>query len=236
MEKIIDIVIDFETLSLQPNAALLQLAAVPFDRTAADRKGMFCVNGGVGAFNEYIDLASCAVENLDFNRDTLQWWATKDEALKNNIFLNPNRHHIAEVMAKFCEWLHYIKQTTGADIILWAQGSDMDIAILRFQAQRFMRDFQKVVPYWCFRDARTFIIETKAFLDIPQPQEALTDHNLIYTQLPPFDIASEDMGDEIKALGKEAVHNALYDAARTAWHLYSVFQILTECRKVRHQD
>lgn len=232
MEKIIDIVIDFETLSLQPNAALLQLAAVPFNRTAPGHAEMFKIPG-ISVFNEYIDLASCAVENLDFNRDTLEWWAQKDDALKNNIFLNPNRHHIGEVMAKFASWLEYVKSTTNAEIILWAQGSDMDIAILRFQATRHIRDFQQLVPYWHFRDARTFIIETKAFLDLPQPQDALTDHRLVYTLLPQFDIDKEGVPEELHDLGSEAVHNALFDAARTAWHLYTVFLILSDCRHVR---
>ena len=50
----IDVTIDFETCSLSANAAILQLAAVAWDRNASEKPFIACK---IPSFNEHIDLA-----------------------------------------------------------------------------------------------------------------------------------------------------------------------------------
>lgn len=93
----------------------------------------------------------------------------------------------------------------------------MDIAILR----HVFRHFNMELPckYWNFRDARTFIIEVVNSIHYPASNAGLEDHKKVYDVLPQM--------PENAAFGGEA-HNAIYDAARTAWNVCHVFKLLKE--------
>lgn len=228
--KYIDVTFDLETLSLAANAAVLQVAAVAWHRHSASPN----IFAGFPPFEAKVDLRSCAMEGFDFDSDTLHWWHEKPQALRDTM-ASGDCYPIDEVFAQFIQWMQDVKTSTGSDgIMLWAQGSDMDIAILR----HVIRKYSLALPlsYRDFRDARTFIIEITNFLFTPAINTALADHDKAYDFLPPFplDTASSSVsGDAIAAPILSAldglpvkVHNALYDAARTSWNLHACFALL----------
>jgi hypothetical protein len=213
--KIIDVTLDLETLSLAANAAVLQVAAVAADRYAEAPLSIFPHD--IVPFEAKVDLRSCAMEGFDFDNETLKWWADKPKALRD-VMASGDCYPIDEVFQQFSTWIGEVKQYTGADdIMLWAQGSDMDIAILR----HVFRHFNMELPckYWNFRDARTFIIEVVNSIHYPASNAGLEDHKKVYDVLPQM--------PENAAFGGEA-HNAIYDAARTAWNVCHVFKLLKE--------
>lgn len=211
--RIIDVILDLETCSLAANAAVLQVAAVVAERYAEKPRSVFPKD--IIPFDAKVDLRSCAMEGFDFDNDTLKWWAEKPKALRDAMAAG-DCYPIDEVFQQFAAWVEEVKQTTESDdIILWAQGSDMDIAILRHVCRHFALPLP--CKYWNFRDARTFIIETVNALHFPSSNAGLEEHKRVYDVLLPL---PEDMQPGTSE------HDALYDAARTAWNVSQVFKIL----------
>lgn len=211
--KVIDVTLELETLSLAVNAAVLQVAAVAAERYAETPLSVFPKD--IMPFEAKVDLRSCAMEGFDFDKKTLRWWADKPKALRD-LMASGDCYPIDEVFRQLNSWIEEVKQQTGVqDIMLWAQGSDMDIAILR----HVCRHFNMPLPckYWNFRDARTFIIEVVNAIYYPVANAGLDDHKKVYDVLPPM---PEDM-----TFGGEA-HNVIFDAARTAWNVHQVFNII----------
>ena len=87
--RLLDITIDLETCSLSSHAAIMQIAAVAWDRLSKDRSQMFFGKVSKPEETEHfvrnIDLNSQFVEGLwDFDQKTADWWGKqKREALPN---------------------------------------------------------------------------------------------------------------------------------------------------------
>ncbi len=212
--KCIDITFDLETLSLAADAAVLQVAAVAWHRHSATPN----IFVDFPPFEAKVDLRSCAMGGFDFDPDTLHWWHEKPQAFRDTM-ASGDCYPIDEVFAQFLQWMQDVKISTGSDgIMLWSQGSDMDVAILRHVIRKY--GLKLPLSYRDFRDARTFIIELANFFFTPSLNTALADHEKAYDFLPPFPKSA------LGGLSAE-VHNALYDAARTAWNLHACFALLS---------
>ena len=209
--NIIDVTIDFETCSLSANAAILQLAAVAWDRNASEKPFIDKISG----FNEHIDLASCVALNLDFDQSTISFWASQPKSIQDSVLRPAHCLPIEVALKKFIEWLHYISAEYG-EVRLWSQGSDFDIAILRNVFNKayskypelFDRKLDQVVRYTSFRDARTFILEVGSMLFF---DGNTVSHKEIYGKIP-------------KMEGEELKHNALYDAIQTSWNVWYIMK------------
>lgn len=213
----IDITFDLETCSLAANAAVIQVAAVAWNRAELNSEKMLLSE--VAPFEAKVDLRSCVMDGFDFDPSTLRWWANKPAELRS-LLASGDCYPIREVFAEFIRWMEDAKTLTGAKgITLWAQGSDMDIAILRHVVHFY--GLALPLSYQDFRDARTFIIEIgskQALVKNGTPiAHSLRDHKLVYASLPPM--------PENFCNGE--VHNALYDALRTSWNLHHCFRILS---------
>ena len=211
--KHLDITFDLETCSLAANAAVIQVAAVAWDRSSSRAE---FGHTPVPFFEAKVDLRSCVMDGFDFDQETVKWWAEKPAALRQ-VMASGNCYPIQEVFQQFLQWMDEAKVLTGASSLsLWAQGADMDIAILRHVCRFY--HLALPVSFHDFRDARTFIVEVAA-RHLEQPLSGIADHKLVYDLMPP-------LPTDLLADYASQQHNALYDALRTSWCLHECFQML----------
>jgi DNA polymerase III epsilon subunit-like protein len=162
----VNIMFDLETLGTDPGAAIIQLAAVPFDDDGY-------VSGG--AFFATIDLQSCLDAGLTVTADTLDWWATRGG------FRSPQRGMpIQDALLQFEEWTG--RQESGE---VWAHGAAFDASVLQSAYRRVLR---RNAPWAYHRtlDLRTLLHVagkeycTRAAVRSGQDHNALDDcHNQI---------------------------------------------------------
>lgn len=224
--KHIDITFDLETCATTANAAVMQVAAVPWDRTA--KESPFSVQYGevtvdypyYVSFNEHIDLRSCVVDGFDFDMATVKWWADQSDKAKKAV-ADGLAEPIEEVFIRFIEWMESMKRETKAEsVCLWCQGMDFDGAILRNICKKY--DLELPIRYQQFRDARTVILET-AVAWVTRDKTLVKDGKLLtpedilkkpclayglYKPLPP------EYGDKSEA------HDAMFDCLQTSWNVW----------------
>lgn len=231
MAKILDITVDLETLSLTPNAAILQIAAVAWRRDAEDTPFFLThwrdEDGSEHVkmtehytFDNVIDLRSCVALNMDFDQKTIDWWSRQRQEVKAAVLSDDHFDYIlSEALNSFMAWAAELASELdekGCSLRLWSQGSDFDIAILRNACHKcgLTEQFDRVFPYASFRDARTFILELGKAVTYPFfPLSNTVDvrPSGIYQALPPFE-------------GENLTHDALYDCEKTSWAVWSVMK------------
>ena len=113
------VMLDLETLSLRPDAALLQVALVKFEPVP---------NGKVyvdEALNVFVDLAHQYKRHID--SDTLIWWLGQSEMARRTIIEgHANSHPLLTVLQQIELWLDMSPFDK-----LWSRGADFDIAVLK---------------------------------------------------------------------------------------------------------
>lgn len=205
--KNLHVTIDLETASLKSNAAIIQIAAVAWDVDAKTMKKRPSLYDGTNPyiFNEHADLCTCLVNGLDFDHDTIQWWASQsDEAKANLVDSNFELVPIKDMIIDFYEWIRATQKAFHADeVIIWAQGTDSDIAILRTVSQILgIKDLPW--EYFNVRDSRTFIKTMCELMKIKEDSEV-------------FNMPRDENFNTFVKGGK---HNALYDALQTTWNVF----------------
>ncbi len=217
MKQVINIVIDIETLSLQSDAAIVSIAAVPFnpygqipkgdepvefgvfDVYCRDKECGTCIITDQGYFYEVVNTTSCAFYGMSFEEETIKWWEKQSEEVKADL-LNRAPMNIGNAINALHNYLEGIKNAYDADIKVWAQGSDFDFPILKNAYRKTMKDTKLPWSYKMQRDARTYILEKlEKYYGVEERP---------YDRIPP-------MPENMKWLA----HSALSDARRTAWCL-----------------
>lgn len=108
------VMIDFETLSTNPNAAVLSLGAV-----------IFTIDGLTGdEFYVNIDGGNCVDLGLHVSQSTVDWWKKQSQAARDA--LDIDKQTLLESMTRFSNW---VRQVNG--IYLWGNGADFDNPILK---------------------------------------------------------------------------------------------------------
>lgn len=136
-----DVMIDLETLSTTPDAAILSIGAVKFDPFGDELK-----KADMDSFYVRVDLDSCDKLNLAISDSTIEWWSKQSQEAQDEAFNPAGRIDVVDAMNqlyKFC-W--------GAKRV-WSNGSGFDIIIL----ETVFRKIEKAYPwsYWAVRDCRT---------------------------------------------------------------------------------
>lgn len=128
--------VDLETLSQEPTAVIVTIAAVKFNFDS-DEIETFSVN---------VDPKSSLKYGAIISQDTLDWWKRQDKAAIDAWKLNPIS--IESAIDQFIEFLGDCDKTK-----LWAQGIDYDFVILKF----IMKQLGLSAPwkYWNQCDTRT---------------------------------------------------------------------------------
>lgn len=245
----IDITFDMETCATTANAAVMQVAAVAWNRSA--KENPFSVGDGsavafdysgipdappnIISFNEHIDLRTCVVDGFDFDQATVKWWANQTDKAKKAV-TDGLAEPIEEVFIRFIEWINKVKKDTKAEsVCLWCQGMDFDAAILRNICHKY--DLELPSRYQQFRDCRTLILETAVMQvsryavddscgmicddgSIIKPKDILQQPCKAYKIYKP-------LPEEI--IGSGVVHDAMYDCIRSSWNTWQALGIINEC-------
>jgi len=205
----LDVTIDLETLALSTNAAIVQIAAIPWNRQ--DPTDPFL--SSVPNFEGYVDVRSCVMAGFDIEPKTARWWSAADKEVQTAV-LTPPAFPLKDVLENLVRWIEDCKETCNAKTVcLWAQGSDFDIALLRNAFGRYELNFP--VDRAFFRDSRTFILEFGAYAFFPNdPLCGVQCAEQVYKKLPE------------QTNVKKATHNAIYDAQRTTWQVWNILKKL----------
>lgn len=225
MNNHIDITFDFETCATTANAAVMQVAAVAWDRYD-DNCPFNLEHDRDVSFNEHIDLRTCVVDGFDFEQQTTTWWSQRSEVAKQAV-TDGKPEPVEEVFARFTNWMEEVMHhNDAASICLWCQGMDFDGAILRNVCKKY--DLLLPCKYQQFRDCRTVILEAAtikasrsltgedtAARGITLPEQILANDRNAYALFKPL--------PDKYARGREA-HDALYDAIRSSWNTWQALR------------
>jgi hypothetical protein len=143
------IMLDIESLSLQPNAQILSIAAIKFDpfEITVDFSN-----------NPKLDILLDLEEQVNRHQDenTILWWSKQDKKVQAKIFNEEDRLSINETLnqlTKFCWQMSTI----------WCQGPTFDITVLN----NLYAEYGRGIPwkYNAIRDSRTVL----SLVDIENP-------------------------------------------------------------------
>lgn len=243
MTNLLDITFDLETTALTPNAAVMSIGAVAWDRNCDNNNPFWLTkfdkqknkydenHQGYCKFQQYVDMRTMFVNGFDFDPNTAYWWSKQKQEAKDVVCSNPElSNSIENVLTVFFEWIKNVCNDYGFDDFnLWTQGTDFDIAILRNIVSKLFKGKKFPVNHCRFRDARTYILEGGEQIahicdpdkEVPQLMvEDLNDNpNKVYDIFP--DIPSGTLND-LNAVA----HSSIYDAIRSSWNVWCVMQFL----------
>ena len=150
-----EVMVDIETLSVLPNAAILTIGAVKFDRSNILPELSNCET-----FYRRIIPESCTNIGLLSSPDTIEWWNKQDKRIKYEAFDNPDRVGLKTALDEFKQWFR-------GSTKIWGHGDDFDCVIL----SNAFRACNMDVPwkFWNTRDTRTlFDLANISMKDLPQ--------------------------------------------------------------------
>jgi hypothetical protein len=141
----VNIMVDIETLSTEPNAAVVQIGACVF--RASD-----------GSILETIQIDVEPDPNAHVDFKVIEWWMNQSTAAKDSVFQSNDRVSEACAANRFKEWYQEMdkKQSQeNEDLLLWAKPPSFDMVIL----EQMMRRGVCHLPwsYRSTRDLRTLI-------------------------------------------------------------------------------
>lgn len=213
MKQVINIAIDLETLSLESDAAIISIAAVPFN-PMVEEVNVFNVfqvfpQGAVKELEEFyevVNATSCALQGMHIDMETVKWWSKQNTEAKAEL-LTRQPLNIGEAMNAFHNYLEGMKKAYDADIVVWAQGADFDFPKLRNAYRNCMTGTSLPWGYREVRDARSIVLDGLEMIFGREEKP--------YDRIPECPVFK----DELK-------HSALYDARRTAWSVATVKRML----------
>lgn len=234
--KHLDFTLDFETCSLSSDAAIMQVAVIPWLRDADVEPFMSKVDAE--PFVNYVDLRSCVVEGMDFDPKTVTWWSRQSDDAKHAV-CDGLAEPIADVTVGILDYLVAQCQLRNIDsICLWAHG-DTDISQLRSLCRRFDIDLEDIVPHTQLRDCRTVILEAAHKLACRQLREAIATADTLLQDGTPVPCPAVSP-QEVLAGSRKAydlfpplpshydgcLHDANYDALRSTWYTWQALRAL----------
>ncbi|WP_224250578.1 MULTISPECIES: 3'-5' exonuclease [Klebsiella/Raoultella group] len=162
--------IDIETLSTQPNAAICAIGAVFFEPST----------GQIGpSFYETIDPRTSQVRGAHISADTVMWWLRQDKEPISEL-VNSKSHEI-EVMINFARFIEDASPETMKKLLkVWCKGGSFDFPIIKSAFERSSLEGVPMLPwnFWnecCFRSLLT-IAGTIGY--VPHPRRSVA-HNAL---------------------------------------------------------
>ena len=222
----IDVTVDLETCSLAPTAAVMSIGAVAWKRYGLGTP-FFEEDNGVlknPEFSAHVDLRSMFLNGFSFDQSTANWWAQQSDQAKAALLEDDCEGYPCQsidiVVSDFFDWIANIKKTLGDDdLCLWAQGTDFDVAILRYICYKMGIKFE--IKHTQFRDHRTFYLEMARMILHFKQEDFSIDAAYAITK---------DYKDEV---GEKAAHDPLFDCKRS---IYSTWQMIGLMDKVFRND
>jgi DNA polymerase III epsilon subunit-like protein len=132
-----EIMLDLETLSIRPNAAIVSIGAVRFSWKEGIRDA-FSVNISAESNKDY---------KLRIDKDAIEWWAKQPKAAREVWQQDPKP--LPEALQMFNDWYG------NSNHPLWSCGTNFDIPLLE---EAYIRTgLQKPWKYYLVNDYRTVI-------------------------------------------------------------------------------
>lgn len=225
--KHLDITIDFETCAMTANAAVMQVAMVPWLRDNDADPFSF---DDMDIYEGCVDLRTCVVDGFDFDPETIKWWSERNLKAKEAV-TKGEPEAVDDVLIGMLNYIRELKEKHAlTSIFVWCQGMDFDIAILRNLCRKYDVKLEEDIPHTSFRDCRTVILEA-ALIEASRslngkstrangiilPDQILAGSYDVYKMFAPL--------PERYSAGSEA-HDALYDALRSSWNTWQALKWL----------
>lgn len=220
----IDVTVDLETCSLSPTAAVMSLGAVAWKRYG-NESPFFDEGDGVlrnSTFSAHVDLRSMFINGFAFDKSTAEWWSKQSDEAKAALLDSDNEESpcqpIDVVVNDLFGWIAYIKKKLGDDeLCLWAQGTDFDVAVLRYICYKLGIKFE--IKHTSLRDHRTFYLECARIIwDAAEPNGERFDLDKAYALTMDY----KDIADE------GAAHDPIFDCKQS---VYSTWQMMKKIRE-----
>lgn len=112
-----NIMVDLETYSTKPNAAIRSIGAVVFDNYGTNEE----------YFRPIKDLNNQKLFEFDIEARTVKWWKEQSEEAKAQ-FISKPQLHIVDAMEEFRNWIRSIGGQRS--VRLWGNGAAFDNVIL----------------------------------------------------------------------------------------------------------
>jgi truncated hemoglobin YjbI len=156
---------DIETMSTEPNSAIVSIGACIFDPAGSDT-----VETLTDRFYCSVSLESCIDIGLHMSPSTISWWLRQSREAQLALFTEPHRP-IRAALTEFRMWAQGIKP---AITTLWANDPDFDYVILKqaFRAANQMWPFE----YYMHRSCRTALDWGWPLGDPPNFRAGTTHH------------------------------------------------------------
>jgi hypothetical protein len=166
-----EVMLDLETLSVRPNAVILVIGAIKFNRGEKwkeniDEKDFEKLN----VFYKRINIDSCVKVGLHVDNETEKWWDQQADDLKYEALTHPDRVNLKDGLEAFKDWYGTNPRTK-----IWGNGSSFDCTIL---GEAYKRCGMKIPwQYFLERDLRTIMdLGNIRMCNLPQYQK----HHALY--------------------------------------------------------
>lgn len=130
-----NIMLDIETMAACPNAAIVSVAAVPFDLKT---------NQTGKPFHEIVDIQSCIDLGLSVSGSAIAFWARQKDEIRKQ--LTDKGKNITHVLFEFRK---YMQDLNGKSIKIWAMSPQFDMVILGNAYNKLRQDNP-----WHYRNER----------------------------------------------------------------------------------
>lgn len=159
MSRLLNVMLDLETMSTASNAAIVSIGAVKFSLNDDSP------NPVVDTFYTTVDAKSCAAVGLEISKATVEWWAKQPRSVMDS--LRKDAIPLAEALTKFSKWYGSTSLPT------WGCGASFDNVIMgnAYEAVKLNRPWK----YWHDRCYRTM----KEIVKLPEDVRQGTYHNAL---------------------------------------------------------
>jgi hypothetical protein len=156
-----NIMIDLETMSTEPNAAILSIGAVEMNFETRELGEEFYQN---------VVLSSCLRMGMHRSQSTLDWWA-KDENKAARDSLAKDAVHIDLALQAFISWCNLLAKPE--ELVPWSNGAGFDIPII----ESAIKTCGKQIP-WPFYNQSCFRTLKRLFFSVQVPRQGMK-HNAL---------------------------------------------------------
>ena len=106
--------LDLETLSTRPDAAIAVIGAIKFSRHSDNSLDL----DEMDSFYVRVELSSCTEKGLRVDQSTLTWWEKQDPEVRHEALDNPNRMPLEAALLGFSKWFGNAKYVWRMAMIL----------------------------------------------------------------------------------------------------------------------
>lgn len=121
--KLIDVMIDLETLGTQPGCVILSIGAALVDPEVIEHNTDFDLSS---CFYSAISTASCYDVGLGANQATIDWWNKQNEAAREEAFSGSAR--LSDVLSDFSTYISRLR--AFGSVRVWGNAASFDLKIL----------------------------------------------------------------------------------------------------------